>query len=268
MKHLYRIGLEAALPIAICFLLASPKANAQISIYGTSSISYDQFSGTVQSISETQVSDAFYTPGVDAVLSGPVGYTTGSDRYTGSLSLSLDVQDSYGTYNVDSSHYVVIGEYDIYDVFDQASWSPTGGFFGNEYANGYDGYTEQCYDCGGGETLQVGSTYANMGVDAPCPTSITLQSLQQIPITTDPSLRTGYGAMAAMLTNPTSTDWSKAVIKETVTPGANNCPSTLNPAFSTITVANSSTFNVGFGAQDTRLSGFYSKLYSHERCVL
>lgn len=80
-----------------------------------------------------------------------------------------------------------------------------------------------------------------------CPSSITLNTLQQINISTDSSLHTGYGAMASMLANPTSTDWTSAVITETVTPGANNCPAALQNAFQTVTSANSSTFNVGKG---------------------
>ncbi len=92
-----------------------------------------------------------------------------------------------------------------------------------------------------------------MGGSAPvtvsaCPTSVTLFNQTSIPISADTSDQTGYGEMAGMMTNPTTTNWSSAVIKETVTPTTSTCPSSILPQFSTVTTLNSTTFNVGIGA--------------------
>jgi len=98
--------------------------------------------------------------------------------------------------------------------------------------------------------LTAGTTFDSATVSYPCPTSVTLNSLTPISITSDPNLRTGYGAMASMWVNPTTTDWSSAIITETIAPGPNSCPNpgSLQPAFQTITLANSATFPVGQGS--------------------
>ena len=78
----------------------------------------------------------------------------------------------------------------------------------------------------------------------PCPSSVTLNSLTAVSITIDPTLHTGYGAIASMLSNPTIQDWSKAVIKEAVTQTSSSCPSSVS-TFTNVALQNSTTFDVG-----------------------
>lgn len=83
-------------------------------------------------------------------------------------------------------------------------------------ANGYSCQDNPTNSPGGGTAV----VYA-------CPSSITISQLDPLSITSLAPDRIGFGAMAEMQTNPTSTDFTTSQIYEMITPISSNCPSTI-----------------------------------------
>ena len=97
---------------------------------------------------------------------------------------------------------------------------------------------------------------SQMGATAPvsvtaCPTSVTLSTLDAIPISDAVPNQTGYGAMAEMQTNPTSQNWSAAKIYESVSPISTTCPSPIGDGTDPNKKDSGIAFRVGASAQAT-----------------
>ena len=87
-----------------------------------------------------------------------------------------------------------------------------------------------------------------------CPTSVTLSGSTTLSLASQfPGLKTGIGIVAAMQTNPTSTNWDGTQIVEAVSSSSNSCPSSFGNQCSgsdTFTVGNGgSTFGQNFPAR-------------------
>lgn len=244
-------------------------ARAQ-SISGYTTLDIDPASGIVTATCETDLdpyTDGYYEASTRCTVKDASGAVIASDQNTdidgdfGYAQVILTFTGTPGTtYTATGTHYGVVSipydladtrpgqnfyQYDDYYNFSLLNSNPPQIYTGSYswYGAGPDTATRIT-------NLRIGNTTESGTVPYPCPISITLNSLTPISITSDPNLRTGYGAMASMWANPTTTDWSSAVITETVTPGMNSCPNpgSLQPAFQTITLANSATFSVGQGS--------------------
>jgi hypothetical protein len=87
---------------------------------------------------------------------------------------------------------------------------------------------------------------------APCPSSVTVDQTtpKSLPDYDQPTWLTGVGILARMKAGPTGTDYTGAVLLETVTPTTNSCPSNIQQytSFPTVTLATSKPFTVGSSA--------------------
>ena len=86
-------------------------------------------------------------------------------------------------------------------------------------------YPENGYSCQENQNTSPGGGSA---VVYACPSSITVAQLDPLSIASVAPDRTGFGAMAEMQTNPTTTDFTTSQIYETITPVSSNCPSTID----------------------------------------
>jgi len=258
------VKIIAALTLAVlsCFPLL-----AQGSISGSTTIQIDPSTNIVTAACETilngEADTGYYAARVTCVVVDSSGNTLPSGAYSddGDVNGYADVILTFT--GVPGATYTATGGHTagLTVPFDAPIGQPQGlNFDPLNFYNYVESPTQTFQDgydwLGPGpevttrlKTLHIGNTIASATASA-CPTSVTLNSLTPISITTDSNLRTGYGAMASMLANPTTIDWSSAVITETITPSSNSCPNpgSLQPAFQTVTLANSSTFPVGQGA--------------------
>ncbi len=98
--------------------------------------------------------------------------------------------------------------------------------------------------------VQSGSM-KNIGNVTACPTSVTLDNTDSIPISIDPKLHTGYGVMAEQHALPDITDWSTAVITESITSGTSTCPAILGLGIASQTQGSTGNFTVNAAAEPT-----------------
>ena len=107
-----------------------------------------------------------------------------------------------------------------------------------------------------------------------CPSNVSVDQItpKSLPDHDQPTWLTGVGILARMKVGPAGTDYTGAVMLETVTPTSNSCPSNIQQytSFPTITAANNSTFTVGSSASwegsnfPSMLNDFYD---SHRNLV-
>jgi len=83
----------------------------------------------------------------------------------------------------------------------------------------------------------------------PCPLSVTVDQItpKSLPDYDYPTWLTGVGILARMKAGPPGTDYTNAVLLETVTPTSNSCPSNIQQYtnFPTITLDDGSSFVIG-----------------------
>ncbi len=106
---------------------------------------------------------------------------------------------------------------------DQFSFSPNfkGVSAGNTYANAYV-QENGCGSGGGGNPTPT---------VPPCPTEVVIDQIWSQPLQNDfPAFQTGVGILTRMKVGPVSTDFTGAVVSETVTPIGNSCPASIQSA--------------------------------------
>ncbi len=260
------ITIQRRLLLTLCLFL-SPFACAQ-GIIGSTIIDIDPATNVVTVTCETDLdgdSEAYYRAVVYCVVNDTNGNSIAGNRNTDTGGLNGYAQVVLTFQGVPGTTYFAEGmhsgqAYVHYYTYTSPYYVDHYNFYALDFEFSADGSTpdtswDEWFGQGpprrvvstnftGGATFDVGT------VPYPCPTSVTINSLTPISITSDSNLRTGYGAMASMRANPPTTDWSSAVITETITPGQNSCPNpgSIQPPFQTVTLANSSTFPIGQGS--------------------
>jgi hypothetical protein len=161
---------------------------------------------------------------------------------------------------------VITGPYTVSPT--PSSWSSSASAVASVASNGYEtrlsggttaigaaypgiiNYQNGQFSCA--QATTGGSSSAPMTVTPPCPRTVAVDQITQGALTNGdyPTYKTGVGVLVRMKAEPTGTDYTGAVLLETVTPTTNSCPANiaLYTSFPTITAANKSTFTVGSSA--------------------
>jgi hypothetical protein len=143
------------------------------------------------------------------------------------------------------------------NVTGQIANMPTQSWFGNAYlGNGAIFQVTDAMPASATEDFWVdqdaNQSHNDAAVEQVCPKTVTVNLLypQSLPDNDFPEMLTGVGALAEMEVGPAGPDYSRTVLRETVTPTSNSCPSNIQEytSFPTITIANNSTFLVGSSA--------------------